>query len=140
MSTTVADVLTSLVRQAAEATGYGDSPVPLEPCVATKDAAHGDYQSNFAFRLGRALRTNPRVVAQSIVDAIPANAVVREVEVAGPGFVNALRTSYWMLLLVSAIMIAAAALTLGLGTMLDLSPETIAGAYAGSVTSTSGAS
>ena len=56
--------------------------------------------------------------------------------IAGPGFVNALRTSYWMLLLVSAIMIAAAALTLGLGTMLDLSPETIAGAYAGSVTST----
>ena len=56
--------------------------------------------------------------------------------IAGPGVVNALRTSYWMLLLVSAIMIAAAALTLGLGTMLDLSPETIAGAYAGSVTST----
>ncbi|WP_434970685.1 aspartate:alanine exchanger family transporter [Microbacterium sp. bgisy207] len=56
--------------------------------------------------------------------------------IAGPGFVNALRTSYWMLLLVSAIMIAAAALTLWLGWMLDLSPETIAGAYAGSVTST----
>ncbi|HAM11956.1 MAG TPA: transporter, partial [Microbacterium sp.] len=47
--------------------------------------------------------------------------------IAGPGFVNALRTSYWMLLLVSVIMIVAAALTLGLGTALDLSPETIAG-------------
>ena len=31
---TVSEVLTGLVREAAQAAGHGDSPVPLEPCVA----------------------------------------------------------------------------------------------------------
>jgi len=85
---TVAQQLTDLVRQAAEAAGYGDAPVPLEPCVPTNDPRHGDYQSNFAFRLGGALRTNPRAVAQTLVAALPANDLVASTDVAGPGFVN----------------------------------------------------
>lgn len=56
--------------------------------------------------------------------------------IAGPGFVNALRTSAWMLVLVAAILVLAALLTLGLGAVFSLSPETIAGVFAGAVTST----
>ena len=85
---TVAQRLTDLVQQAAEAAGYGDAPVPLEACVPTHDPRHGDYQSNFAFRLGKALRTNPRAVAQQIVDALPDDPLIGAAEVAGPGFLN----------------------------------------------------
>lgn len=90
---TLAAQLTDLVRQAAEAAGHGDSPAPLEPCVPTADPRHGDYQSNYAFRLNGALRkagvkANPRAVAQSLVDALPASELVAEVAIAGPGFIN----------------------------------------------------
>lgn len=93
---TVAEHLTGLVAAAAAAAGHADAPVPLEPCVATRDAAHGDYQSNFAFRLGKALRTNPRAVAQAVVDAFPEDAAVAAIEVAGPGFINIRLASEWL--------------------------------------------
>lgn len=96
MARTIADVLTALVAEAAAAAGYADAPVPLEPCVPAKDPKHGDYQSNYAFRLGRALRTNPRAVAQQVVDALPANDVIRAAEVAGPGFVNIRIDDAWL--------------------------------------------
>ncbi len=56
--------------------------------MATNDARFGDYQSNHAFRLGRALRTNPRAVATEVVAQLPEHPAVAKVEVAGPGFVN----------------------------------------------------
>lgn len=85
---TLAERLTDLVRQAADAAGHSDAPVPLEPCVPTNDPRHGDYQSNFAFRLGKALRTNPRAVAQELVDVLPDSDLVAGADVAGPGFIN----------------------------------------------------
>ena len=85
---TVAQQLTQLIAKAAESAGHGDSPIPLEPCVPTNDPRHGDYQSNFAFRLGKSLRTNPRAVAQAIVEQLPASDLVDGAEVAGPGFIN----------------------------------------------------
>ncbi len=93
---TVADHLTALVRAAAEAAGHADAPVPLEPCVPTRDPSHGDYQSNFAFRLGKELRTNPRAVAEQIKAALPADPAVARAEVAGPGFLNFYLDEGWL--------------------------------------------
>lgn len=93
---TIAEQLTDLVAAAAEAAGHADAPVPLEPCVPTGDPKHGDYQSNFAFRLGKALRTNPRAVAQAIADAMPDDPRVASWEVAGPGFLNARLSDAWL--------------------------------------------
>ena len=88
MADTLSQTLTALVGAAAEAAGFTDAPVPLEPCVPCNNPDHGDYQSNFAFRLGKALRTNPRAVAQQMADALPDHPAVDRVEVAGPGFLN----------------------------------------------------
>ncbi|MCB9662718.1 MAG: arginine--tRNA ligase [Alphaproteobacteria bacterium] len=85
---TLSQTLTELVQVAAAAAGHADAPVALEPCVPTTDPAHGDYQSNHAFRLGKALRTNPRQVAEAVRAALPAHPLVASVEVAGPGFLN----------------------------------------------------
>ena len=93
---TIAEALTDLVRAAAEAAGHTDAPIPLEPCVATNDPRHGDYQSNFAFRLGKALRTNPRQVASDLVAKLPASPMVAGVDVAGPGFINFRLADEWL--------------------------------------------
>lgn len=85
---TLAAQLTELVGKAAAAAGHADAPVPLEPCAPCNNPAHGDYQSNYAFRLGKALRTNPRAVAQAVADALPESDLIASVEVAGPGFLN----------------------------------------------------
>lgn len=94
---TVAEVLTELVAQAAAAAGYGDAPVAFEPCQATNDAKHGDYQSNHAFRVGKALKANPREVAEKFRLAMPAHpALAGPPEVAGPGFLNFRLSDAWL--------------------------------------------
>ena len=54
----------------------------------TRDAQHGDFATNIALRLAKSARRNPRELAQAIVAALPANALVARTEVAGAGFIN----------------------------------------------------
>jgi arginyl-tRNA synthetase len=70
----------TLVRETPDAT-----VVAVE---RTRDAAHGDYVSKVAMRLAKATGKNPRELAQAIVDALPASALVAKAEVAGAGFIN----------------------------------------------------
>ena len=98
---TIAQVLTELVRAAASSAGHGDSPAPLEPCVATNDARNGDYQSNFPFRIAGALKkqgqkVNPRQIASDIAEHLPAHPAVAKAEVAGPGFLNFTLSDTWL--------------------------------------------
>ncbi|WP_097462320.1 arginine--tRNA ligase [Mangrovitalea sediminis] len=54
----------------------------------TKDKAHGDFATNIALVSAKAARRNPRELAQLIVDRLPADKAVTQVEIAGPGFIN----------------------------------------------------
>ena len=56
--------------------------------------------------------------------------------IAGPGFFNALRTSYPLMLAVTAVLVATAAIAYGVGTALGIPQVTIAGTFAGAVTNT----
>lgn len=56
--------------------------------------------------------------------------------IAGPGFFNALKTSYPTILTSLVILLAAAAAGIGLGVALGVTPETIAGTFAGALTNT----
>nr|WP_277816529.1 MULTISPECIES: TrkA C-terminal domain-containing protein [Microbacterium] len=56
--------------------------------------------------------------------------------IAGPGFFNALRSSYATILADIAFLLAAAAAGFLLGRMLGVTPETIAGTFAGAMTNT----
>ena len=53
-----------------------------------KSAAHGDYACNAPMQLARALKRNPRQIAQEIVDRLPESPWVERVEIAGAGFIN----------------------------------------------------
>jgi arginyl-tRNA synthetase len=53
-----------------------------------KDASQGDFASNIALTLAKPAGLAPRVLAEAIVEQLPAEASVDRVEVAGPGFIN----------------------------------------------------
>lgn len=54
----------------------------------TRDPSHGDFATNVAMRLAKAVGTNPRELATRIVAAIPASPDIDKVDIAGPGFIN----------------------------------------------------
>ena len=54
----------------------------------TKDRTHGDFATNIAMILAKPLKQNPRQIAQSIIDNLPKDSHISNVEIAGPGFIN----------------------------------------------------
>ena len=54
----------------------------------TRDKSHGDLASNLALTLAKPCQSNPKVVAEKLIAALPENNVVSKVEIAGPGFIN----------------------------------------------------
>ena len=62
--------------------------IPAIELERTRDASHGDFACNLAMRLSKAARRNPRELAQALIAALPASALLSKVEVAGPGFIN----------------------------------------------------
>ena len=63
--------------------------VALEDIVieVPKLKEHGDYSSNIAMRLTKMLKSNPRVIAQSIMDHLDLSSI-EKTEIAGAGFIN----------------------------------------------------
>jgi len=54
----------------------------------TRDAQHGDFASNLALMLAKQVNTNPRQLAEKLIAALPQDAAIVKVELAGPGFIN----------------------------------------------------
>lgn len=64
-----------------------------------KQSSHGDYACNLAMQLAKPLKRNPREVAQTLVDALPASDWLEKTEIAGPGFINLfLKPAAWQAL------------------------------------------
>ena len=63
---------------------------------------HGDYSSNIALLAASAARkatgqkSNPRALAQAIVEKIPSGELIGSVELAGPGFINFRLNESWL--------------------------------------------
>ncbi|MER7912861.1 arginine--tRNA ligase [Streptomyces sp. NPDC096068] len=72
----LADGLSAALPEAASA----------DPLLRRSDRA--DFQANGILALAKRLKGNPRELATRVVEAIPANDVLKEVEVSGPGFLN----------------------------------------------------
>jgi len=54
----------------------------------TRDKQHGDFSSNIAMVLAKAIDRNPRELAEKIAQYIKSSDLIDRVEVAGPGFIN----------------------------------------------------
>jgi len=87
----LSEALLSVIVPLAEARRPGASEgltaadLPLE---RPRNRDHGDWASNAALKLGKAVGANPREFAQEIATALEATDGVASVEVAGPGFIN----------------------------------------------------
>ena len=55
----------------------------------------GDFATNFAMQSARALKCNPRMIAQAVVNNLDC-AYVEKMEIAGPGFINFYLKQDWM--------------------------------------------
>lgn len=69
----------------------GAVPADLNPTISvsrTKDPSHGDFASNLAMLLAKPAKRSPRELAQALIDALPASESIRDVVIAGPGFIN----------------------------------------------------
>jgi len=78
--------LAELLRTALASVAPGASAdIHLE---RPRDAGHGDFASNLAMQLARALKENPRKIAERLVHELPVSPWVQRAEVAGAGFIN----------------------------------------------------
>lgn len=81
-------VLTDRLQAAFSAAGIA-LPEGFTPAVViASDTRFGDYQSNAAMILAKQLKTNPRALAQQIVDKLAVTDLVEKVTIDGPGFLN----------------------------------------------------
>ncbi|MDR3158221.1 MAG: arginine--tRNA ligase [Zoogloeaceae bacterium] len=72
----------ALASVAPEAAGM---PILLE---RPREASHGDFASNVAMQLARALKKNPRELAARLLAELPVSSLVAKAEIAGAGFLN----------------------------------------------------
>ncbi|KPC75797.1 arginine--tRNA ligase [Thermoactinomyces vulgaris] len=78
------------IRQAVIRTGLvAEESVPEIALEVPKEKAHGDFATNIAMQLTRIARKNPREIAAQVVDELDRGAGnIRDVQIAGPGFIN----------------------------------------------------
>jgi arginyl-tRNA synthetase len=92
----IRDVLEGSLRSALDKVGV-DAPADIA-LERPGRREHGDWSSNVALATAKAAQTNPRELAQRIVDVISADMPphVTKVEIAGPGFVNFHLAPTWL--------------------------------------------
>lgn len=94
------DILLKMFKRAVWA-AFPDIEDPLIPVLPSTNEKFGDYQCNAAMPLSQALKkagkpTQPLEVAKRILAEIPANDVVAEMSLAGPGFINVTLSADYM--------------------------------------------
>ncbi|TWI54167.1 arginyl-tRNA synthetase [Pseudomonas duriflava] len=86
------DTIRQLIQTALERlTAEGVLPTGLSPAIQvenTKDKSHGDFASNIAMMLAKPAGMKPRDLAEKLITALPSDPSVRQVQIAGPGFLN----------------------------------------------------
>lgn len=92
--TTVRDSLEQTISAAiARVTGESDCRANVIPASRPE---FGDYQANGVMAIAKRLRTNPRDLAQQVLDNLEANAMVAAFAIAGPGFINIILSDEWL--------------------------------------------
>lgn len=64
--------------------------------VPSSNEKFGDYQCNTPMKLAKELRLPPRQIAEAVTKQLEAKPIIRNLEVAGPGFINIFLDSEWM--------------------------------------------
>ena len=87
----MADFQQTLIQRFADAlaNAFGDEVAEVDPLIGpAKNPRFGDYQANVAMSLGKRLGSNPRQVAEKIVEHLDVADLCEPPTIAGPGFIN----------------------------------------------------
>ncbi len=97
-------ILNALGRLVAEGK-IGSEPLPAFSVEIPNDISHGDFSCNVALVSAKALKSNPRAIAQMIVDnAVLEGTSFEKIEIAGPGFLNFFISKMWFNSTVKAVL------------------------------------
>ncbi len=88
MKSQIQQLVTSALEKIAAAGVIPQDQIPTPIIERARDTKHGDFACNVAMVLAKVARTNPRELAQKLIDAIPDSKAVEKVAIAGPGFIN----------------------------------------------------
>ena len=78
--------------------------VKTAPVEIPKDTANGDFTTTFALAASKALRSNPRLIAQTLLDHMNLEGTYfSSAEIAGPGFLNFRLNDTWYEGVMSAV-------------------------------------
>ncbi len=102
--------------------------------LTVPDESFGDYSTNIAMKLAKELGKNPREIAEAIKDELLADDSIKNIQIAGPGFINFyLKDSYPKSLkikfLLSSILAQMHLKSYMLATYIKLLPETLSQGY-----------
>ena len=91
----LSDAIIKTAQNAIAAGVVKDGALPEIQLTVPPKKEFGDFASNFAMQSARALRCNPRVLAQYIVENLDCP-YVKKAEIAGPGFINFYLNPDWV--------------------------------------------
>ena len=96
------EIISGSLRKLKDSGFISTDPLPVAQIEIPKDPRHGDFATNIAMILASAEKKNPRQLAERIIGAITQNghaagtALIKSLEVAGPGFINiTLSEDFW---------------------------------------------
>jgi len=87
MSLNLRAQLEALLRQALTSVAPESADVAIH-LERPKQESHGDFSTNLAMQLAKALKRNPRELANLLIAELPASPLVAKVEIAGAAFIN----------------------------------------------------
>ncbi len=82
---TIQQLISARVAAALAAAGAPDAPAVVQPASKPE---FGDYQANGVMGAAKALKTNPRALAEQVIAKLDLAGIASKVEIAGPGFIN----------------------------------------------------
>lgn len=90
-------VIDAAIKQAMDDNALPSSDVPSYVLETPKDKSHGDYATNVVMLMTKALKMNPRAIAEEITKRMNFDGTrLQSVEIAGPGFLNfRLKKDWW---------------------------------------------
>ena len=96
--------LTAAAYEKAAAAGTLPADIEVNYTIEVAKAGNGDFASSFALSASKAMKQNPRAIAQAIADNLDlSGSLFDAVEIAGPGFMNFTYGAAWYAQVLAAV-------------------------------------
>ncbi len=92
----IAEMVVSALQSAIASNSLPEIGEVAPSVERPKHAEHGDYSTSVAMALASSMRMAPRAIATEIVDSVAPTSMVKDVSIAGPGFINFKLDDEWL--------------------------------------------